>query len=72
MDEQKALEERRIHNQIMFAYRKAIDNIIKKGREPGAAFKRMYELPERRNKERILRKEMKKSIKSLNGIVKRK
>ena len=37
MDEQKALEERRIHNQIMFAYRKAIDNIIKKGREPGAA-----------------------------------
>ena len=72
MDEQKALEERRIHNQIMFAYRKAIDNIIKKGREPGAALKRMYELQERRNKERILRKEMKKSIKSLNGIVKRK
>jgi len=72
MDEQKALEERRIHNQIMFAYRQAIDNIIKKGREPGASLKRMYELQERRNKERILRKEMKKSIKSLNGIVKRK
>ena len=72
MDEQKTLEERRLHNQIMFAYRQAIDNIIKKGREPGAALKRMYELQERRNKERILRKEMKKSIKSLNGIVKRK
>ena len=70
MDEQKALEERRIHNQIMFAYRKAIDNIIKKGREPGAALKRMYELQERSNNERILRKEMKKSIKSLTGTVK--
>ena len=70
MDEQKSLAERRIHNQIMFAYRKAIDNIIKKGREPGAALKRMYELQERRNKERILRKEMKKAIKSLNGTVK--
>tara|TARA_R100000687_G_scaffold13361_1_gene10427 strand:- start:41 stop:259 length:219 start_codon:yes stop_codon:yes gene_type:complete len=71
MDEQKALEERRIHNQIMFAYRKAIDNIIKKGREPGAALKRMYELQERRNKERILRKEMKKAVRMLNGAAKR-
>ena len=72
MDEQKSIEERRLYNQIMYAYRKAIDNIIKKGREPGAALKRMYELQERSNKERILRKQMKKSIKSLNGIVNRK
>jgi len=32
----------------------------------------MYELHERSNKERILRKEMKKAAKLLNGAVKRK
>tara|TARA_Y100000034_G_C6593949_1_gene258119 strand:- start:100 stop:327 length:228 start_codon:yes stop_codon:yes gene_type:complete len=65
--EERRTREKREHSAVMFSYKKAIENIVKKGRVPGAALDRMNELKLKRMRKLQFDKSIKKIAKSNNG-----
>ena len=69
--EERKIREKREHSAVIYSYKKAIENIIKKGRVPGAALDRMNELKLQRLRKLQFEKSIKKIAKSSNGEVKK-
>ena len=65
--EERKIREKREHSAVMFSYKKAIENIIKKGKVPGAALNRMNELKLERMRKLQFDRSIKKIAKSTNG-----
>lgn len=59
--------ERRAYSDIMYSYKKAIENIIKKGNVPGAALERMNKLRLDRIRTIQFHKSMKNLANATNG-----
>ena len=67
--DKERLNEKKEFNQIMWAYRKAIENIIKKGLVPDKALERMNELKLKRIKKRQFERSLKRLVKFSNGKI---
>ena len=65
--EERRSREKKEHGEVMYSYKRAIENIIKKGRVPGASLDRMNELKLQRLRKLQFEKSIKKIAKSING-----
>jgi hypothetical protein len=65
--EERRAREKKEHGEVMYSYKRAIENIVKKGRVPGAALDRMNELKLERMRKLQFDKSIRKIAKSTNG-----
>jgi|TARA_R100000306_G_C4279966_1_gene94563 hypothetical protein len=65
--DEKLIREKRLYSDIMRSYKKAIENIMKKGRIPSTSLDRMNELKLERMRKLQFQRSMKKLAKATNG-----